>query len=338
MVSGRMEAIDRTGDVGRDALQQSLALLDASGLLVFVGDVPEDQDYALDLPSGSANGRAAVGDLVLRAIPRYEHGVIGQADDLAMGQDLFDGVLGGCTSEGIDDPKDFGQRPVRRFFNAPAGEACGDRIHPSDLPGRVRGDNGISDRIQRDPEVALAEAQGRYRLIPLGLTLPDGVGHPLKVFGQGREFPGPRFGPGLVVISVGDGSRLFGIASEMPNNATGLEPSCRECQKEREAETSRDQAQGGRDRAQGLFAGQGDEHLPADLLDWNHGSHEGSAIHLESGCAVLSGHPHLQQGMDFGGDLLTADALFRVGDDALPAVDDHDHQTGLHREVTDELR
>ena len=71
------------------------------------GDVAEDEDDADHFAGAVADGRAAVVNADLGAIPGDEEGVVGQTDDCAEAADLVDGVFNGYPCVLVEDGEDL---------------------------------------------------------------------------------------------------------------------------------------------------------------------------------------------------------------------------------------
>ncbi len=122
-----------------------------------LGDVAEDEDDARDPALIVLDGGRTVVDRAFPPVAADEHGVVGEADGLAGGQDLLDGVLDGPPGQLVDDGEDLGQSLAVGLGVGPAREGLGDGVQEEDTPLVVGGDDGITDAGEGRREPTLVE-------------------------------------------------------------------------------------------------------------------------------------------------------------------------------------
>jgi hypothetical protein len=115
-------------------------------------DVPEDQHAARDAAELVADGRRAVVDRVLAALPVDEHRVVREADDGTVLQGPRGRVLDGLARILVHDPEHSAQRLTDGVRLAPAGQRLGHGIERGDAALEVGGDDRVADAAQRDPQ------------------------------------------------------------------------------------------------------------------------------------------------------------------------------------------
>ena len=122
----------------------------------------EDEDDARHAPLLVADGSAAVVNGDFRAATREEDGVVGEADDLALAQDLFDRTFDRGARLLVDYGEDLGERAALCFRERPAGQTLGHRVHELDAPRCVRRDDGVADALERSLQRLAAQARLRF--------------------------------------------------------------------------------------------------------------------------------------------------------------------------------
>ncbi len=122
---------------------------------IFLSHIAEYQHCPDHLASTVADRRATVGDGVFAAITRNQHGIVGQAMNDTIGQNIGDrnGRRLACLE--IDDAKNIGHREADGFLR-PAGEPLGDGIQARHPACGVGDQYRIADGVERDGKVFLA--------------------------------------------------------------------------------------------------------------------------------------------------------------------------------------
>ena len=171
---------------------------------MFFSDIAKHQNDANDLPAGIANGRGAVGNMVLRAVARQQQRVIGKFNHALVRHHQLHRVGHRLARAGVDDAEDLRQRPPAGLRQRPFAEALGRRIHIGDPALRVGGDDGIADRVQRDGQVLLTLAQRSFALDP-------GLDQAIEAAGELADFVLTGDWQGLrKLVLVGQGNHGMG--------------------------------------------------------------------------------------------------------------------------------
>ena len=117
--------------------------------LPFRRDIPEYQ-HRTDYPAFSIpDGRPAVGDTPLAAVPGDERGVVGQTDDQAVFHDLGHRIRAGLARAFVDDAENLVEGFALSLFLVPSRQHLRHPIDQDHFPLRVGGDDPIADAAQR---------------------------------------------------------------------------------------------------------------------------------------------------------------------------------------------
>ncbi len=145
------------------------------GLLrrIVAGDIAEHQHGADHLTVAIPDRCATVGDVALAAIECDQHGVIRQALHRATRQGFQHRNGGGLPGLLVDDVKDLAHPPARGLRLRPTGELFGKRVEERHARFGVGRDHGITDGVERDLELLLADLQSDVGLLqaPVHLLL-----------------------------------------------------------------------------------------------------------------------------------------------------------------------
>ena len=162
----------RVGQVPEPRLARPQCLLGLPPL----GDIPQDEDDARDLPPVVLDGGGVVLDRPRRPAPVDEDRRMARGDGLPP-YDPGDGEVGRPVDRPLDGAEDLRQGATGRLVPARAGEPLGGRIQGGDPPSGVGRDHGVADAGQGDAVP--------FPLGLLGFERPPGLG------GAG---PGPAAG------------------------------------------------------------------------------------------------------------------------------------------------
>ena len=133
---------------------------------VLLGDITKHQYDPDNLVRCIADRCSAVGNLVFPPVTREQRSVVGQAHHLTALHHLLHRVKRRQAGLGADDAKHVGQGLTQRIGQRPTGETLGGRVHSGDQTRNIGGNNGVTNRIERDGEVLLAFLQRLFTLPP----------------------------------------------------------------------------------------------------------------------------------------------------------------------------
>ena len=150
----------RDGDPDRQDIQQGLQIGvvplqlrvqfdDPLLSLLPLGDIPQDDDDARDLPPVVLDGGGVVLDMPRRPAPVDEDRRMARGDGLPP-HDPGDGEAGRPVDRPLDGAEDLRQGATGRLVPARAGEPFGGRIQGGDPPSGVGRDHGVADAGQGD--------------------------------------------------------------------------------------------------------------------------------------------------------------------------------------------
>ncbi len=107
--------------------------------------VPEHQHDTDEVAARVEYRRRAVVDRPLGSVTADQHGMVGQPDDLAKLDDLFDRIVDLFARVLVDDAEDLAERAPGRVIARPAGELRGDVVDELDATALVRRDDAVAD-------------------------------------------------------------------------------------------------------------------------------------------------------------------------------------------------
>ncbi len=125
------------------------------------------------------------------AVAARQHDVVGQRDDPPFLETSQHGVIDSCTAELVGKLDDLADGAALRFVSFPTRELLGDGVEILDVAMRIRGHDGIADRLQRDLSALLLVEQRTLRGLALRYVgdsafvverVPVGIHHDARVF------------------------------------------------------------------------------------------------------------------------------------------------------------
>src|SRR5690606_32188461 len=111
------------------------------------------------VPVPGANRGAAVGDRDLGAVAPEQHGVVGEADDVARAHHHVHRVLDRAAGLFVDNAEHLRQRPAQRLVRTPPGHGFGGGVQERNPAVPVGRDHAVADAGERDAEVLLLRGE-----------------------------------------------------------------------------------------------------------------------------------------------------------------------------------
>ncbi len=133
-----------------------------------VGTILKHEDSPDDLPGLITDGRAAVCDRQLAAVPAGELCVIGQADNYAFTENPLDRGLYALAGLLVPDVEYLVEWLPSGFLQCPTSCRLGGRVHERDAPLSISCDHGVGDALEGHRQQLFAPALGLFSLHAVG--------------------------------------------------------------------------------------------------------------------------------------------------------------------------
>src|ERR1019366_9466963 len=134
----------------------------------FFADVVEHHDGTNEISRAVADRRSRVLDRDFLPAAIHQDGVFGETHYLAFPQATHDRTFARCTRDFIDQGQYVADELILSLPAFPSGQALGNRIHVIDAPFGIGGDDGITDRLERDLRALLGLEYRGFRLLTFG--------------------------------------------------------------------------------------------------------------------------------------------------------------------------
>jgi hypothetical protein len=130
-------------------------------------NVPENQYCADSLAVVIADGRGAVVDINLAAVPGDQLRVIGKTNRMALGYGPFERIFDCFACCFVDDSEHFRDAAVRAVAIIPASQLFGNGVEEIYFAGSVSGDHAVGYAREGDGEFSLARASLAEKLVAM---------------------------------------------------------------------------------------------------------------------------------------------------------------------------
>ena len=162
-----MQGENAVGNGVQNSLHQHAAVARGLLLRIFLGHVAEHQHRANHLLVARPDRGTAVGNVVLTAIPRQQHGMVGQRLHRTMqqgGHHRYDHRLAAAF---VDDMQDVFNRLTTCRLLVPARKPFCQRVEAGDAGLGIGGNHAITNRVQGHGQLLLADLQSLVAVLQL---------------------------------------------------------------------------------------------------------------------------------------------------------------------------